>query len=162
MHIMNPARLLWVGLVAGLLFTGCAVAPVAAKPKPQTGPQLKSSAGHFSGIGLELTSRSGPITVVSILTGSPASQSGLQPGDLIVEINGEATEGMTLPEAVSRIRGEVNTAVKLKARRPSTQETKEYTITRIDIAYRLGTPARQGSSSAPATLAPPANSATPF
>jgi C-terminal processing protease CtpA/Prc len=86
----------------------------------------------------------------------------LQPGDILVEINGAVTQGLTLPEAVSRIRGEAGTSVQLKALRPSTQETREYSITRIDITDGSGQPGQPDSSPVPTTLSPPSDSGTPF
>jgi membrane-associated protease RseP (regulator of RpoE activity) len=162
---MNPARFLWLGMImAGLVFAGCAVAPPAASnPKPQTGPQLKSPAGHFGGIGLQLGMKDGTLTVISTVKDTPAFQAGLRPGDIIVEIDGEATRTMTLPEAVNKVRGEVGTTVKLKSVRPSTQETKASTITRADITNWLAQPGGQGSSSGlPTTLPSPAEPANPF
>jgi len=165
MRAMNPARFLWVAMVAaGLVFTGCAVAPQAApNPKPQTGPQLKSPAGHFGGIGMKLGMKDGRLIVDSTINNSPAFHAGLLPGDIIIEINGEETMTMTLLEAVNKVRGEVGATVKLKSARPSTQEVKEYSIARVNIMYALPQPGRQDSSNAlPTTLTPPAESATPF
>jgi len=161
---MHPARIFRVGMVAVcLLFTGCAVAPpTAANSKTAPGPQFKAGASHFGGIGMELNMQDGPLTVISTLKDSPASKAGILPGDIIVEINGEATQTMALLDAVNRTRGEAGTTVKLKTVRPSTRETKEYTITRVHISYKAPPPARQDSSSTPTTLPPPAESATPF
>lgn len=160
----SPVRFSRVGIIAMcLLFTGCAVAPPAtANSKPVPGPQFNSSAEHFSGIGMQLGRKDGALTVVSTIKDSPACRAGILPGDIIVEINGEATQTMTLLEAVNRVRGEAGTTVKLKALRPSTQETREWTITRVDIAYESPQPGRQDSPDAPTTLPPPAESTTPF
>jgi membrane-associated protease RseP (regulator of RpoE activity) len=162
---MNPAGCLWLGMmIAGLLFAGCAVAPPAASNlKPNPGHKLKSPAGHIGGIGLQLGMTDGTLTVMATINDTPAFQAGLLPGDIIVEIDGEATRTMTLSEAVNKIRGEAGTTVKLKSLRPSTQETKEYTITREDIRYAPPQPGPQNSPSGlPATLPPPAESAAPF
>jgi predicted metalloprotease with PDZ domain len=159
-----PARFSRMGMIAVcLLFTGCAVAPpTAANSKPAPGPQFKAGASHFGGIGLELTTNNGPLTVVSALKDSPADRAGILPGDIIFEIDGAATQPMTLLEAVNRARGEPGTTVKLKMLRPSTQETKEYTLTRVHIRYGSPPPGQSDSSKPPATLPPPTESATPF
>lgn len=159
-----PARFSRVGMIVMcLLFTGCAVAPpTTTRSKPAAHPQFKAGAEHFSGIGMQLGMQDGPLTVVSTLKDSPASKAGLLPGDIIVQINGETAQTMTLPEAVNRIRGASGTSVQLKALRPSTQETKEYSITRIDITYGSGQPNGPDSSHVPTTLPPPSDPGTPF
>jgi hypothetical protein len=156
---MNSVRFSRAGVVAMcLLLTGCAVAPpTAANSKPAPGPQFKAGASHFGGIGLQLTMNDGPLTVVAAFKDSPADRAGILPGDVITEINGEATQTMTLPEAVNRVRGQAGTTVKLKAVRPSTQKTGEYTLTRVNIQF-----SPPPSSNSPATLPPPTESATPF
>lgn len=69
--------------------------------------------GSFEGIGAEVTMEDGELTVVSPIAGSPAERQGVRAGDRILEINGEATSGMTLTEAVLRIRGPQGTKVTL-------------------------------------------------
>jgi C-terminal processing protease CtpA/Prc len=134
--------------VAGtLLVSGCETSP----------------AGHVGGIGLQLGMPDGSLTVMATIKDTPAFQAGLLPGDIIVDIDGEATRTMTLPEAVNKVRGKTGTTVKLKSLRPSTQETKEYTIIREDIRYAPPQPGQQNSPGAlPATLPLPAESAAPF
>ena len=61
--------------------------------------------GYFDGIGAQVTMRDGAITVVAPLLDTPAERAGLRPGDIILEIDGESTEGIGLLEAVSKIRG---------------------------------------------------------
>lgn len=88
--------------------------------------------GKLEGIGAELTMREGILTVVSPLKNSPASKSGLMPEDIVLEINGEKTEEMSLEQAVLKIRGPENTEVKLKILRKGPEEL-ELTIKRAMI-----------------------------
>ncbi|MBP7807593.1 S41 family peptidase [Candidatus Saccharibacteria bacterium] len=88
--------------------------------------------GTFSGIGAELSREEDLIVIVSPIQGYPAQKAGLKPKDIIVEINGEQTYGMTLTEAVRKIRGESGTNVTLKIVREG-ESQKDYTITREDI-----------------------------
>lgn len=154
------ANCLW-GIIAAslLLCTGCAVAPPAAHPTPQTTSELKAPPGHVGGVGMHLGRKDGSLTVVATLPASPAFRAGLQSGDIIIAINGEKAETMTLPQAVNRIRGEPGTTVRLKALRPSTQEMKEYTVTRVDITNWIAEHQKQNS---PALLPLSAEPTTPF
>lgn len=88
--------------------------------------------GKLEGIGAELTMREGILTVVSPLKNSPASKAGLMPEDIVLEINGEKTEEMSLEQAVLKIRGPENTEVKLKILRKGPEEL-ELTIKRATI-----------------------------
>ena len=86
--------------------------------------------GKFGGLGMVVGIRDGFITVVDPLEDTPASRAGLKPGDKIIKINGESTEGMTLNQAVEKMRGEVGTQVRLTIKREGVPELLEYTITR--------------------------------
>lgn len=92
--------------------------------------------GEFEGIGAELTLKDGLVTVVAPLADSPAEKSGLKAKDIIIEIDGTATEGMTLNEAVSKIRGPKDTAVTLTVSRENIKETLKLTIKRETIKVR--------------------------
>ncbi|WP_181161036.1 MULTISPECIES: S41 family peptidase [Labrys] len=70
--------------------------------------------GEFGGLGIEVTQEDGAIKVVSPIDDSPASKAGVLAGDLITGIDGEATQGMTLQQAVDKMRGPVNTPITLK------------------------------------------------
>lgn len=64
-----------------------------------------STSGEFSGIGIEITVENGRITVISPIDDTPADKAGLRAGDVIVEIEGQSTQDMSLMDAVQRIRG---------------------------------------------------------
>lgn len=73
--------------------------------------------GKFGGLGIEVTMEQGVVKVVSPIDDTPASRAGLKPGDYIVNIDGENVMGMTLNDAVDKMRGKVGTKVKLNIRR---------------------------------------------
>jgi carboxyl-terminal processing protease len=89
--------------------------------------------GKFEGIGAELASENGFIIIVAPIKGTPAERAGLQPQDVIVEINGEPATDISVFEAVKRIRGEKGTEVTLTIVREG--ESTEVKIIRdtIDI-----------------------------
>lgn len=93
----------------------------------------KSMTQQFTGIGVEISKATGVLKVASLLPDTPAYRSGLDADDEIVAVNGEPTEKMTIFCAVSKITGPKGTKVILTIHRPSTDETKDYTITRDRI-----------------------------
>lgn len=87
--------------------------------------------GTFQGIGAELGKREEKLTIISTLDNSPAKSAGLLSGDVIVRVNDEESVDWSIDKAVSKIRGEKGTTVKLSIIRG--QEAKEFTITRDNI-----------------------------
>src|SRR5579859_5512406 len=73
--------------------------------------------GEFGGLGIEVTMENGLVKVVSPIDDTPAARGGLKPGDFITHIDGEAVSGLSLNEAVERMRGPVNSDIKLTIRR---------------------------------------------
>ncbi len=98
---------------------------------PQEFSEFKGDTeGKFGGIGVEIGIRDGFLTVISPIEGSPAWKAGIRPGDRIVEIDGEITQGITLLEAVNKLRGEPGSKVKLKILREGESDLMEMEITR--------------------------------
>src|SRR5580658_6213136 len=73
--------------------------------------------GEFGGLGIEVSMENGLIKVVSPIDDTPAAHAGLKPGDLITHLDGAPVQGMTLPEAVEKMRGPINSEVTLRIRR---------------------------------------------
>src|SRR5712671_6462514 len=73
--------------------------------------------GEFGGLGIEVTMENGVIKVVSPIDDTPAAKAGIQSGDLIFALDGEPVQGMTLQEAVEKMRGKVGTPIKISVRR---------------------------------------------
>jgi carboxyl-terminal processing protease len=93
----------------------------------------ESMAGEFEGVGAEIDRRNDQIIIVSPLKGSPAYAAGLQPGDIVFEIDGEPTFGITLEEAVTRIRGPKGDPVILTVIRENERKPIDITIVRDSI-----------------------------
>ena len=89
--------------------------------------------GEFGGLGIEVTMENGVIKVVSPIDDTPAWRAGLQAGDFITHLNGEPVLGMTLNDAVEKMRGPAGTEIKLTVRRGEATEPAEYTLTRAVI-----------------------------
>ena len=92
--------------------------------------------GQFEGIGAELTQKDGQITVVAPLDGSPAAAAGLKPNDVVLKINADSTEGMSLDDAVAKIRGQKGTTVSLQVSRVNVTDPITLTITRDAITVK--------------------------
>jgi carboxyl-terminal processing protease len=101
-----------------------------AKEAASFADDLSGSIG--GGIGAEISIRSGNITIVRVLKNNPAIKAGLLGGDTVLKINDESTTGQTVEQAVSKIRGEAGTTVKLLINRGG--EEKEFTVTRATVS----------------------------
>ena len=93
----------------------------------------EGTSGRFVGVGIEITQEDGLVKVVSPIEGSPADRAGLKTGDLITRIDSTAVKGLTLNEAVKRMRGEPNTKVVLTVFRKDENRSFPVTITREEI-----------------------------
>lgn len=85
--------------------------------------------GEFGGLGIEVTMENGLVKVVSPIDDTPAFRAGLQANDYIIELDGEPVMGLTLNEAVDRMRGSVGTDITLTVQREN-EEPFEVTLTR--------------------------------
>ena len=90
----------------------------------------EETTGKFGGLGIEISIRDGVLTVVSPIEGTPAFRVGIKPGDKIIRIEDESTLDMTLPDAVSRLRGETGTPINITVFRKSFKTPKDFTIVR--------------------------------
>src|SRR5437867_1534786 len=88
--------------------------------------------GEFGGLGIEVTMENGLVKVVSPIDDTPAFRAGIKSGDFITHLNGEAVMGLTLNEAVEKMRGPVNTDLKLTIRREG-KEAFDVAVTRAQI-----------------------------
>lgn len=88
--------------------------------------------GKFGGLGIEVTMDNGLVKVVSPIDDTPAAKAGIKAGDYITNINGETVVGMSLNDAVSKMRGKIGEKVKLSIRRVNSKPIK-LTIKRQEI-----------------------------
>ncbi len=89
---------------------------------------------QYGGIGIQIENRDGRVTVVSPIADTPGEAAGILPGDQIVRVDGENTEGYASDRMVELLRGEPGEPVDLTLFRPKTEETLELTIVREIIA----------------------------
>src|SRR6186713_1068643 len=86
--------------------------------------------GEFGGLGIEVTMEDGLIKVVSPIDDTPASKAGILSGDLISKIDGDAVQGMTLEQAVNKMKGPVETQTKLTIMRKGADAPLDVAIKR--------------------------------
>ena len=91
--------------------------------------------GMFSGLGIQINKRGPdqPLTIIAPIDGTPAAKAGLQPGDVISRIEGQDTLGMTVQDAVRRLKGEKGTKVTITIQRAGENATFDVTLVRDEI-----------------------------
>ncbi|WP_025032826.1 S41 family peptidase [Bradyrhizobium sp. DOA9] len=92
--------------------------------------------GEFGGLGIEVTMEDGLIKVVSPIDDTPASRAGIMANDIITNLDDEAVQGLTLNQAVEKMRGPVNTKIKLKIIRKGQDNPLDVTLVRDNIRVR--------------------------
>jgi carboxyl-terminal processing protease len=96
----------------------------------------ETTSGEFGGLGIEVTMEDGLVKVVSPIDDTPASKAGLLSGDLIVQIDDDAVQGLSLEQAVNKMKGAVNTKTKLKILRKGKDAPFDVTLNREVIRVR--------------------------
>ncbi|HMF06302.1 MAG TPA: S41 family peptidase [Methylocella sp.] len=92
--------------------------------------------GEFGGLGIEVTQEDGLIKVVTPIDDTPASRAGIMSGDIITAIDGESVQGLTLNQAVEKMRGPPDTSVTLKVVRGANKDPQDIKVTRAVIQIK--------------------------
>ncbi|HEX2724759.1 MAG TPA: S41 family peptidase [Beijerinckiaceae bacterium] len=92
--------------------------------------------GEFGGLGIEVTMEDGLVKVVTPIDETPAARAGILANDVITHIDDEQVQGLTLNQAVDKMRGPVNTTVRLRIQRKERKEPLEVKLTRETIRIR--------------------------
>ena len=101
--------------------------------------------GEFGGLGIEVSMEEGLVKVVSPIDDTPAFRAGIQAGDFIIEINGESVIGMSLGDAVDRMRGKINTEIVITVLRGK-EDPFEVTIIRDRIKIQSVRSRKEGNA----------------
>jgi carboxyl-terminal processing protease len=94
--------------------------------------QVQTS-GEFGGLGIEVTLEDGFIKVVAPIDDTPAAKAGVRAGDIITDLDDQPVPGLTLDQAVEKMRGPENSSIRLKIMRKGNKTPIEFTITRARI-----------------------------
>jgi carboxyl-terminal processing protease len=98
--------------------------------------QREFTSGQFEGIGAYVEMKDGHVVIVAPMDGSPAQRAGLQPGDVILQVDGEDVAGLPIDQVVSRIVGPAGTSVTLTILTPETGQTRDVTLVRAEITLQ--------------------------
>ena len=108
--------------------------PHSSYLSPEDAQQMQvQTRGEFGGLGIEVTQEEGFVKVVSPMDGTPADDAGVEAGDFITHVDGESMLGLTLDEAVDRMRGPVGSEIIITIAREGEQEPFDVTIIRDTI-----------------------------
>jgi carboxyl-terminal processing protease len=134
-YVEEPkAKTLIYGALKGMLAT---LDPYSQFLDPDSYNELRvDTEGEFGGLGIEITLKDDLLTIISPIDDTPAARAGLLAGDRIVKIDGEMTRGITLIEAVKKLRGKPKTPVTLTIFREGENELKDVELERAVITIQ--------------------------
>lgn len=116
------------GAAAGMART---LDPFSQFMEPDDHKEMKTETqGQFGGLGIRIAVRDGWLTVITPMPETPAYRLGILPGDKIVKIEGEITQGLGVEDAVKKLRGKPGTKVSISILREGEKEPRDFTITR--------------------------------
>lgn len=108
-----------------------ALDPFSQFMEPEVHREMKTETeGQFGGLGIRISIKDNILTVVTPIPGTPAYRLGILPGDKIIKIEGESTEGVTIDQAIKKLRGTPGTQVTITIMREGLKEPVDYTVTR--------------------------------
>src|SRR5882762_4510403 len=100
------------------------------------GDMQETTSGEFGGLGIEVTMEDGFVKVIAPIDETPAAKAGIMSGDLITQIDDEAVQGLSLEQAVNKMKGAVNTKTRLKIVRKGKDAPLDVTLMREIIRVR--------------------------
>ncbi|WP_051960802.1 S41 family peptidase [Devosia riboflavina] len=104
---------------------------------PQDADEFRQdTSGEFGGLGIEVTMEEGTIKVISPIDDTPAARAGILANDFIIELDGVSIQGLSLDEAVEKMRGPVGTDITVTVAREGVDKPLEFKLTRATIAMR--------------------------
>jgi len=131
---LDADKAIYQGAIPGMLRT---LDPHSSFFDPHTFQLLKEDQrGQYSGVGMKVGPRNNKTLVMEIFTGSPAYRAGLRPGDVIVEVDGKSTEGLTTSDVAELLKGQRGTLVKVSVMRQGHEEPLLFDVIRDDISRK--------------------------
>lgn len=119
------------GAIKGMLET---LDPHSAYLSPEIFREMKvETSGNFGGLGIEVSIVDGIITVVSPIEDTPAFRAGVKAGDRIVRIDGKSTKNISLPQAVTMMRGKLGSKISITVVPKDSEKPKNFVLTRESV-----------------------------
>lgn len=119
---------LTIGAIEGMLKT---LDPYSVYLSPERFKEFEEgTTGEFGGVGMEITSKDGVLTVIAPIEGTPAAKAGIKPGDQIIKIEGASTRDMVVYDAVKLLRGPKNTKVTITVQSPGDGSIRDIVLAR--------------------------------
>lgn len=129
--VLDTQKMVW-GAITGMVAS--AGDPYTVFLPPKENKEFKEDlGGRFEGIGAQLGMKDNRIIVIAPLKGTPAQRAGIKAGDFILKVNGEETIGWTVPQAVTKIRGQRGSSVTLTILHETSQKPIDIAIVRDTI-----------------------------
>ena len=100
------------------------------------GDMQETTSGEFGGLGIEVTMEDGFVKVIAPMDDTPAARAGIMSGDLITHINDEAVQGLSLEQAIGKMKGPINTKTRLNIMRKGAETPIDVSIVREIIRVR--------------------------
>ncbi|MGA2110746.1 MAG: S41 family peptidase [Anaerolineales bacterium] len=132
-HAVEDPRTLTYGAISGMVDALGDTGHSRFLSPSEVHSEQTFTSGTFEGIGAEVEMKDNQVVIAAPLNGSPAEKAGLQPGDIILKVDGVDVSGMSLTQVVNRILGKAGTSVTLTILRPATGVTQNVTIVRARI-----------------------------
>ncbi len=131
---LDPDKAIYNGAIPGMLRT---LDPHSSFFDPRYYKLLREEQkGHYYGVGMKVGARNTKTIVIEIFTASPAYKAGLRPGDIIVEVDGKSTEGLTTSDVADLLKGPRNTVVRVSVIRQGHDEPLVFDVTRDEISRK--------------------------
>jgi carboxyl-terminal processing protease len=131
---LDPDKAIYRGAVPGMLRT---LDPHSTFFDPRDYQLLKEDQkGHYYGVGMKVGPRNNKTLIMEIFTGSPAYKAGLRPGDIIVNVGGKSTEGLSTTEVADLLKGPRGTRVTVTVVRQGHDKPLEFQVTRDEISRK--------------------------
>ncbi|GGE08151.1 carboxyl-terminal processing protease [Gemmobacter megaterium] len=115
-------------------------------PKKAFDDMQVQTRGQFGGLGIEVTQEDGYVKVVTPMDDTPAAAAGIQPGDFITHVDGESVLGLTLDQAVEKMRGPIGSEIVITVVREGTAEPFDVSIIRDTIKLTVARARLEGST----------------
>ena len=131
---LDPDKAIYKGAIPGMLRT---LDPHSSFFDPKDYQLLREDQkGHYFGVGMRVGGRNNKTLVMEIFPGAPAYRAGLRPGDVIAEVNGKSTEGLSTTEVADLLKGPRGTEVKVSVMRQGHEQPLQFLITRDAISRK--------------------------